>query len=64
MLDGAGAPVTDALVETWQADPPAGAGFRGFARCPTGDDGAWFVHTLRPGPRPHPMAACRRRTST
>ena len=52
VLDGAGEPVPDALVETWQADPdgrfdhpddPRGrapAGFRGFGRCPTGADGA------------------------
>ena len=30
-------PVPDALVETWQPDPPA------FARCPTDDDGRWSV---------------------
>ena len=50
VLDGAGEPVTDALVETWQADPagrfdhpddPRGAappsvpGFRGFGRSET-----------------------------
>ena len=49
VVDGAGEPVPDALVETWQADPdgrfdhpddPRGAvagaaGFRGFARCAT-----------------------------
>ena len=39
MLDGAGEPVPDALVETW--DPAA----RAFARCPTDDDGAWSVRT-------------------
>jgi protocatechuate 3,4-dioxygenase alpha subunit len=37
VLDGAGAPVPDALVETWHPDPPA------FARAATGDDGAWSV---------------------
>jgi protocatechuate 3,4-dioxygenase alpha subunit len=37
VLDGAGEPIVDALVETWQADPPA------FARCPTDDDGRWHV---------------------
>jgi protocatechuate 3,4-dioxygenase alpha subunit len=37
VLDGAGDPVDDALVETWQHDPPA------FARCPTDDDGRWHV---------------------
>jgi len=65
VLDGAGDPVPDGLVETWQADPdgrfdsdedPRGAvareGFRGFARCPTADDGAWHVVTLKPGRLP------------
>ena len=48
VLDGDGAPVPDALVETWQLDP------RAFARCATGDDGRWAV-TVRPpgGPGPH-----------
>lgn len=37
VLDGAGEPVPDALVETWHHDPSA------FARCPTDDDGCWHV---------------------
>jgi protocatechuate 3,4-dioxygenase alpha subunit len=37
VLDGAGEPIPDALVETWQPEPPA------FARCPTDDDGNWHV---------------------
>jgi protocatechuate 3,4-dioxygenase alpha subunit len=41
VLDGEGAPVPDALVETW--DP----GSRAFARCPTADDGRWSVVTPR-----------------
>jgi protocatechuate 3,4-dioxygenase, alpha subunit len=41
VLDGDGAPVPDALVETW--DPAA----RAFARCATDDDGAWHVVTPR-----------------
>jgi protocatechuate 3,4-dioxygenase alpha subunit len=62
VLDGAGTPVTDALVETWQAGPdgrfahpddPRGggeaAGFRGFGRCPTDAAGRYCVITLRPG---------------
>lgn len=65
VLDGAGAPVTDALVETWQAgpdgrfahpdDPRSGgeaAGFRGFGRCPTDAAGRYCVMTLRPGRLP------------
>ena len=37
VLDGAGDPIPDALVECWHHDPPA------FARCPTDDDGRWSV---------------------
>lgn len=37
VLDGAGEPIIDALVETWQHDPPT------FARCPTDDEGRWYV---------------------
>jgi protocatechuate 3,4-dioxygenase alpha subunit len=37
VLDGAGEPVVDALIETWQPEPPA------FARCPTDDEGRWHV---------------------
>jgi protocatechuate 3,4-dioxygenase alpha subunit len=37
VLDGAGEPIRDALVETWQHAPPA------FARCPTDDEGRWHV---------------------
>jgi protocatechuate 3,4-dioxygenase alpha subunit len=65
VLDGAGEPVPDALVETWQADPegrfdhpddPRGRvpGFRGFGRCPTDGAGRWAVVTLKPGPVPAP----------
>jgi protocatechuate 3,4-dioxygenase, alpha subunit len=66
VFDGDGNPVTDALVETWQADPdgrfahpddPRGAvsaGFRGFGRCPTGPDGSYRIVTLKPGPLPSP----------
>ncbi|MEH1128777.1 protocatechuate 3,4-dioxygenase subunit alpha [Micromonospora sp. CPCC 206061] len=65
VTDGAGDPVPDALVETWQADPqgcfdhpddPRGAvsGFRGFGRCPTDDTGRYAIRTLKPGPVPGP----------
>ena len=66
VLDGAGDPVPDALVETWQADPqgrfahpddprgPADQGFRGFGRCPTDARGRWAIVTLKPGPLPAP----------
>jgi protocatechuate 3,4-dioxygenase, alpha subunit len=43
VLDGAGAPIPDALVETWSPDPPA------FARCATDDDGRWSVLVPRVG---------------
>jgi protocatechuate 3,4-dioxygenase alpha subunit len=60
VYDGAGEPVVDALVETWQADAggrfdhpddPRGrmAGFRGFGRCATGADGEWSIRTVKPG---------------
>lgn len=51
VLDGAGEPVLDALVETWQADPAGrfdAAGFRGFGRSET-LDGEYAVLTLKPG---------------
>lgn len=66
VVDGDGAPVTDALVETWQADPdgrfdhpddPRGAvspsvpGFRGFGRSET-VDGEFAVLTVKPGRLP------------
>ena len=51
VFDGEGAPVPDALVETWQADPGGrfDSAFRGFGRCPTGAEGGWEIVTLKPG---------------
>jgi protocatechuate 3,4-dioxygenase alpha subunit len=51
VFDGAGDVIGDALVETWQADPDGkfGSGFRGFGRCPTDEEGAWEIFTLKPG---------------
>lgn len=68
LLDGAGEPVPDGLIETWQADldgrfdhpdDPRGASgsgkaFRGFGRTATGPDGRYHIVTLRPGPLPTP----------
>jgi protocatechuate 3,4-dioxygenase alpha subunit len=69
VLDGAGEPVPDAMVETWQADPSghyhhpddpgSGAGFGaftqgGFARSGTDSQGRWAILTVRPGPVPGP----------
>jgi protocatechuate 3,4-dioxygenase, alpha subunit len=43
VFDGAGDPVPDALVETWQA----GSGHRGFARAASDADGNWAVYTVK-----------------
>lgn len=62
VIDGAGEPVGDAMVELWQADAqgryahPAGGGipntpFRGFGRCGTGTDphNRFIFDTIKPG---------------
>lgn len=61
VLDGAGDPVPDALLELWQADPAGavpratgslrrdGRTFTGFGRCATDDDGRYAFTTLVPG---------------
>ena len=61
VLDGAGQPVPDALVELWQAGPdgraPRTAGslrreagaFTGWGRCGTDADGRYAFTTLEPG---------------
>lgn len=55
LFDGAGAPVADALLEIWQADPagrfpPAtDPHWTGFARVLTDCSGAYRVCTLKPG---------------
>jgi protocatechuate 3,4-dioxygenase alpha subunit len=58
VFDGEGAPIPDAVVETWQADEHGEfgerEGFRGFARVPTGDDGAYAIRTVKPAPVPGP----------
>jgi protocatechuate 3,4-dioxygenase alpha subunit len=58
VLDGAGAPVPDAIVETWQAP---GDGCRGFGRCPTDAEGCWEIVTRKPegmgGEAPHVAVA-------
>ena len=50
VLDGAGDPVADALVETWQTGPVADA----FGQCATGADGGFAILTANPGPQPAP----------
>jgi protocatechuate 3,4-dioxygenase alpha subunit len=68
VYDGAGKPVPDSLIETWQADgdgqfadlhghggPSSASGFRGFARWGVEDgDGSFELVTLKPGPVPGP----------
>ena len=56
VFDGNGAPVVDALFETWQADaagklPSGGEGARpyGYGRVSTGEDGGYAIDTLMPG---------------
>lgn len=62
VVDGDGAPITDGLVELWQADAngiyahPEGhggkapqSGFKGFARQATDARGGFRFHTLKPG---------------
>lgn len=64
LYDGVGEPVTDGLIETWQADPdgrfdhpadprraaPAVKGFLGFGRCSTDTaTGAFEIVTVKPG---------------
>jgi protocatechuate 3,4-dioxygenase alpha subunit len=58
LLDGAGDPIPDGLIETWQADsegrfPQAGeqgaAGFRGFGRSATDREGRYAIVTVKPG---------------
>jgi protocatechuate 3,4-dioxygenase alpha subunit len=53
VLDGERDPIPDALIETWQADPNGAyevEGFRGFGRCPTDEEGAYAIRTVKPGP--------------
>jgi protocatechuate 3,4-dioxygenase alpha subunit len=51
MFDGAGDPIPDAMVESWQADPDGrfDGEFRGFGRSGTDAEGAWAILTLKPG---------------
>ena len=68
IVDGEGQPVSDALVEIWQANRsgryahpedrreelPLEEGFTGFGRCPTDVDGRYEFLTVKPGPVPGP----------
>lgn len=48
VIDGDGAPVSDACVEIWQATPAASPEFPGWGRCPTDADGGFRFVTLAP----------------
>jgi protocatechuate 3,4-dioxygenase, alpha subunit len=51
VLDGAGAPVPDAMVELWQADETgAYRGEFGWARCGTDASGEFRFTIVKPGP--------------
>jgi protocatechuate 3,4-dioxygenase, alpha subunit len=50
LFDGEGAPVNDACVELWQADPPASESFPGFGRSGIDATGRFRFRTLKPGP--------------
>jgi protocatechuate 3,4-dioxygenase alpha subunit len=60
VLDGAGEPLPDALVEIWQADAAGSYDgalepeFPGFGRAATGEDGTFRFRTIRPGRVPGP----------
>jgi protocatechuate 3,4-dioxygenase alpha subunit len=68
VLDGAGEPVDDALIEIWQANRagryahpedtreeiPLEDGFDGFGRCATDPNGFYGFVTVKPGPVPAP----------
>jgi protocatechuate 3,4-dioxygenase, alpha subunit len=68
VLDGAGEPVDDALIEIWQANRagryahpedtreeiPLEDGFDGFGRCATDPNGVYGFVTVKPGPVPAP----------
>lgn len=67
VTDGTGAPVTDAVLEVWQANAaghhahpdgagPVESGFRGWGRVvPDFATGAWGFDTVKPGPTHDPI---------
>lgn len=50
LTDGDAAPITDAAVEIWQADPPADDTFQGYGRAATDSAGKFRFVTVKPGP--------------
>jgi protocatechuate 3,4-dioxygenase alpha subunit len=52
LFDGAGVPVSDAVIELWQADGEgtfSAPGFSGWGRQPTQADGTYAFETVKPG---------------
>ena len=67
VLDADGVGVPDAIIELWQAnslgkyahpedrqEKPVQAGFQGYGRIPTDEDGKFRFTTIKPGPVPGP----------
>ena len=54
VLDGGGNVIPDALVETWQTDPPSDAHFNGYGWAHTRADGGFRFETVKPGRIPAP----------
>jgi len=67
VLDGDRVPIPDAVIETWQANAqgkyahpedsqakPTDAGFRGYGRVATDDNGFFRIRTIKPGRAPGP----------
>ena len=66
VFDGDGNPVSDAMLEIWQADAQGrfadpkdkralpNSKFKGFGRCGTGTDGGYAFDTIKPGSVPDP----------
>jgi len=66
LIDGSGAPLTDAVVEIWQADADgtyakamspqsnASPAFLGWGRQPSNGEGIFSFETIKPGPVPGP----------
>lgn len=57
VLDGAGEPTPDVLIETWQADSRGSyvaPSFQGFGRAATADDGSFRLRLVKPGRAPGP----------
>jgi protocatechuate 3,4-dioxygenase alpha subunit len=49
VFDGGANVIPDALIETWQADPPSDARFSGYGWAHTREDGGFRFETVKPG---------------